>query len=103
MSGRRQDAGERKKNVPDVTPIQCCIQIRVLRFKGPMYQMHRMHRTQDRIFADVIGISGLPRILSISRYFVLTFITHLFSFFCFLGENICDDKIYIKSFSINRR
>ena len=54
VSGRRQDAGERKKDVPDATPDQRHIRSGGLRFGRPVHQMHGTHGTQDIIFADVM-------------------------------------------------
>ena len=52
MSGRRQDVGERKKDVPDATPDRRHIRSGGLRFGCPVRQMHGTHGTQDIIFAD---------------------------------------------------
>ena len=54
VSGRRQDAGERKKDVPDTTPDRHHIRSGGLRFRRPVRQMHGTHGTQDIIFADVV-------------------------------------------------
>ena len=55
VSGRRQDAGERKKDVPDATPDRRHIRSGGLRFGRPVRQMHGTHGTQDKIFADVLS------------------------------------------------
>ena len=52
MSGSRQDAGERKKHVPDATPDRGHIRSGGLRFGHPVCQMHGTQGTQDIIFAD---------------------------------------------------
>ena len=52
VSGRRQDGGERKKEVPDATPDRRHIRSGGLRFGRPVRQMHGTHGTQDIIFAD---------------------------------------------------
>ena len=52
VSGRRQDAGERKKDVPDATPDRRHIRNGGLRFRCPVCQMHGTHGTQDIIFGD---------------------------------------------------
>ena len=60
VSGRCQDAGERKKDVPDATPDRRHIRSGGLRFARPVRQMHGTHGTQDIIFADegVVHLSG---------------------------------------------
>ena len=52
VSRRRQDAGERKKDVPDTTPDRRHIRSGGLRSGPPVRQMHGTHGTQDIIFAD---------------------------------------------------
>ena len=52
VSGRRQDAGERKQDDPDATPDRHHIRSRGLRCGRPVRQMHGTHGTQDIIFAN---------------------------------------------------
>ena len=54
VSGRHQDAGERKKDVPDAMSDRRHLWSGGLRFGRPVRQMHGMHGTQDIIFADVV-------------------------------------------------